>query len=94
MEDIKKFYETLKSNKTLAEEFKKQLDAAKPESEDRAAELVVKFAAAKGYSFTAEELKSLETETKALDKKELDKINAAGGLGNGLHCSILFIDFK
>ena len=90
MDNVKKFYETIKNDKTMAEEFKKQCDAANPTTEESAAELVVKFAAGKGFSFTLADLKALEAETRSLDQNELDKINAAGGAENRPTCSILF----
>ena len=90
-ESVKKFYEALKTDKAMAEELKKQFEAEKPENQDCAAKLVVKLAAGKGYSFTAEDLKALETETKSLDKDELDKVNAAGDVKFGPWCWALWI---
>lgn len=40
--------------------------------------LVVKFAAAKGYAFTVEDLKAFEAESKELSEEDLSKVNAAG----------------
>lgn len=77
-DNVKKFYEALKSDKGMADELEKAVVAAKPETEDRAAELVVKLAAEKGYVFTTAELKALDAETKKLGMEELDKVNAAG----------------
>ena len=87
-ESVKKFYEALKNDKAMAEELKTQFAAGKPEPGECAAKLMVKLAAEKGYAFTVEDLKALETETKSLDKDELDKINAAGdeGVGHGRVC--------
>ncbi len=92
-DNVKKFYEVLKSDKGMADELQEAFAAAKPETKDLAAELVVKFAAGKGYVFTMTELKALDAETKKLDMEELDKVNAAGG-ANGVWppwtCSLLW----
>ena len=90
MNNVKKFYEALKSDQSMVDELKKQLEAVKPETEDRAAELVAKLAAEKGYAFSAEEFKAMEAETRSLDKEELDKINAAGSVWPPWTCSVLF----
>ena len=84
--NAEKFYEALKNDKAMAVELETAFKAAKPETAERAAELMVKLAAGKGYSFTVDDLKALEAETKKLDKDELDKINAAGGAGIGPTC--------
>ena len=43
---------------------------------------VVKFASAKGYEFTVEDLRAFEGESQELSEEELNKINAAGIYGN------------
>lgn len=87
-ENAGKFYEALKNDKAMAAELETAFKAAKPGTAECAAKLMVKLAAEKGYVFTVEDLKALETETKSLDKDELDKINAAGdeGVGHGRVC--------
>ena len=56
-------------------------------TEAHAAELIVNFAAEKGYSFSMEELREFESETKELSREELDRINAADGIGkHGAFC--------
>ena len=89
-ETIKKFYEALKSDRSMAEALKKEFDAAKPETDERAAELVVKLAAGKGYVFTVADLKALNAETKQLGTDDLEKINAAGGVECRSACRLLW----
>ncbi len=76
-ETVKKFYEELKSNKAMVEELQKQADSVKEKSPENAAALVVKFAAARGYDFTAEDLRAFEAEIQELGSDDLDKVNAA-----------------
>ncbi len=85
-ENARKFYEALKNNKAMAAELEQAFKAAKPATAECAAGVMVKLAAGKGYSFTEDDLKALEAETKQLDKTELDKINAAGDVGTGHVC--------
>ncbi len=85
-EQVKKFYEALKTDKSMAEELKKQFEAAKPATAECAAALMVKLAAGKGYAFTVEDLRAVADETRLLDRDELDKIHAAGGAGFGPTC--------
>ncbi len=76
-ENVKKFYEALKSDKAIVKELQKQADAVEEKSPENAAALVVKFAADKGYEFTAEDLKTFEAEMQELGTDDLDKVNAA-----------------
>ena len=79
-ENVQKFYELLMNDTAVAEELKKIAagrDIADPE---KAAVLVVDFAAGKGFEFTAGELARFEQENqRELTPEELEKINAAGG---------------
>ena len=79
-ENVQKFYELLMNDKAVAEELKNIAagkDIADPE---KAAALVVEFAAGKGFDFTAGELAQFEQENqRELTPEELEKINAAGG---------------
>ena len=79
-ENVQKFYELLMNDKAAAEELKKIAagkDIAEPE---KAAAMVVEFAAGKGFDFTAGELAQFEQENQQeLTPEELEKINAAGG---------------
>ena len=79
-ENVQKFYELLMNDKAAAEELKKIAagkDIAEPE---KAAAMVVEFAAGKGFDFTAKELAEFEQENqRELTPEELEKINAAGG---------------
>ena len=77
-EMVRKFYEVLKSDAVTAGEFRDQLESAAPERMEIAAALAVKFAAGKGYVFTAEELLAFDGEAFELSREELEKINAAG----------------
>ncbi len=78
-ETVKEFYEALKSDKAMVEELQKQAEAIGEKTPENVAALLIEFAAAKGYDFTAEELKAFETEAQELNKDELDKVNAASG---------------
>jgi hypothetical protein len=87
-ENVQKFYELLMNDKAAAGELKKIAagkDIAEPE---KAAAMVVEFAAGKGFDFTAGELAQFEQENQQeLTPEELEKINAAGGgycLGGGV----------
>ena len=79
-ENVQKFYELLMNDKAVAEELKNIAagkDIADPE---KAAALVVEFAAEKGFDFTVGELAQFEIENQQeLTPEELEKINAAGG---------------
>ncbi len=96
-ESVKKFYEALKGDNAMVEELQKQADTVKEKSPENAAALVVKFAAAKGYDFTAEDLKAFEAEAQEISADELAKVQASGGKGGvciaiglgwgGLHCT-------
>ena len=81
-ENVQKFYELLMNDTAVAEELKKIAagrDIADPE---KAAVLVVDFAAGKGFEFTAGELARFEQENqRELTPEELEKINAAGAGG-------------
>ncbi len=76
-ETAKEFYEALKSDKALVEELQKQISTIGDKNQESVAAVVVKFAADKGYDFTAGDLKELNSEVVELDKDELDNINAA-----------------
>ena len=87
-ESVQKFYELLMTDPVVADELKKIAagrDIADPE---KAAVLVVDFAAKKGFDFTTRELARFEQENqRELTPEELEKINAAGGgycLGLGI----------
>ena len=79
-ENVQKFYELLLNDTAVAEELKKIAagrDIADPE---KAAVLVVDFAAEKGFDFTTRELAQFEeADQRELTPEELEKINAAGG---------------
>ena len=81
-ENVQRFYELLMNDKAVAEELKNTAvgkDIAEPE---KAAALVVEFAAGKGVDFTAGELAQFEQENqRELTPEELEKINAAGAGG-------------
>ena len=81
-ENVQKFYELLMNDKAVAEELKKIAagkDIAEPE---KAAAMVVEFAAGKGFDFTAGELAQFGQENqRELAPEELEKINAAGAGG-------------
>ena len=81
-ENVQKFYELLMNDKAAAEELKKIAagkDIAEPE---KAAAMVVEFAAGKGFDFTAGELAQFGQENqRELAPEELEKINAAGAGG-------------
>ena len=79
-ENVRKFYEALKNDKTMVEELQKRGEAVVTPNAQSAAELVVKFAAEKGYEFSVEDLKAFEAEAQELGKDDLDKINAAESL--------------
>ena len=78
-ETVKKFYEVLKNDKAMADELRKSADAVEQRTPESVAAFLVKFAAAKGYAFTTEDLKTFEAETRELRADDLNKINAAGG---------------
>ena len=79
-ENVQNFYELLMNDTAIAEELKNIAsgkDIAEPE---KAAALVVEFAAGKGFDFSAGELAQFEQENqRELSPEELDRINAAGG---------------
>ena len=81
-ENVQKFYELLMNDTTVADELKNiavDKDIADPE---KAAALVIDFAAGKGFDFTAEELAQFEQDNqRELTPEELEKINAAGAGG-------------
>ena len=81
-ENVQKFYELLMTDPVVADELKKIAagrDIADPE---KAAVLVVDFAAKKGFDFTTRELARFEQENqRELTPEELEKINAAGAGG-------------
>ena len=86
-ESVQKFYELLMTDPVVAEELKKIAagrDIADPE---KAAVLVVDFAAKKGFDFTTRELARFEQENqRELTPEELEKINAAGAGG---YCALI-----
>lgn len=77
-ENVRKFYEALKSDKAMAGELHKLADSVGAKPPDSVAAFLVKFAAAKGCEFTVEDLKTFESETRELGADDLNKINAAG----------------
>ena len=81
-ENVQKFYELLMNDTAVADELKNIAagkDIADPE---KASELVVDFAAEKGFEFTAAELAQFEQEIlQELSPDELEKITAAGAGG-------------
>lgn len=77
-EKVAEFYETLKADKTLAEELTKIVKESKSDSFESAAKLVVAFASKKGFSFSTEDIKGFETEAREMSPKELDRVDAAG----------------
>ncbi len=78
-ESVRNFYEALKSDKAMAGELHRLADSSGQKTPESVAALLVKFAAAKGYEFTAEDLKTFESETRELGADDLNKVNAAGG---------------
>ena len=78
-ETVKKFYEALKNDKAMADELRKSADSVEERTPESVAVFLVKFAATKGYEFTAEDLKTFEAQTRELGADDLKKINAAGG---------------
>lgn len=76
-ENVRKFYERLKGNKSLVEAFRKTMEGAKSNSEGEAFDVVVKFAEREGFTFSAAELKTFEAEAKELSPEELSNISAA-----------------
>lgn len=90
-ENVVKFYEALKADKNLAEEFKKAAASANLDSPEKAANLTVKFAAEKGYPFSADNLKAFESEARELSPEELNNVNAAGSIDYGGGCVLLGI---
>lgn len=86
-DNVGKFYEALKNDSDMARLLQRLAEDIGEMTEAHAAELIVKFAAEKGYSFSMEELQEFESETKELSREELDRINAADGIGkHGAFC--------
>ena len=78
--NVQKFYELLMNDKAVAEELKNIAAGKDIADSEKAAALVVEFAAGKGFDFTAGELAQFEQENqRELTPEELEKINAAGG---------------
>ena len=79
-ENVQKFYELLMNDKAVAEELKNIAAGQNIAVPEKAAVLVVDFAAGKGFDFTARELAQFEQDNqRELTPEELEKINAAGG---------------
>ena len=79
-ENVQKFYELLMNDKAVAEELKNIAAGQNIADQEKAAVLVVDFAAGKGFDFTARELAQFEQDNqRELTPEELEKINAAGG---------------
>ena len=86
-DNVGKFYEALKNDSDMARLLQRLAEDIGEMTEAHAAELIVNFAAEKGYSFSMEELREFESETKELSREELDRINAADGIGkHGAFC--------
>ena len=79
-ENVQKFYELLVNDTAAAEELKNMAVGKDIDNPEKAAEMVVEFAAGKGFEFTAEDLAQFEQENQQeLTPEELEKISAAGG---------------
>ncbi len=79
-ENVQKFYELLMNDTAAADELKNIADGKDIADPEKAAVMVVEFAAGKGFGFTAGELAQFEIENQQeLTPEELEKINAAGG---------------
>ena len=76
MDNVRKFYEELKSNKALCDEIKARSEHLGPEYAKKAFELAVEFGKEKGFDFTIEELVAFEKETQELSPEELEAVNA------------------
>ena len=87
-ENVGKFYEALKSDKAMVEELQKLGNADGNKTPESSLAQVVKFAAAKGYVFTLEDLKAFEAESKELSEEDLSKVNAAAGVSGYLRGSL------
>ncbi len=86
-DNVGKFYEALRNDSDMARLLQRLAEDIGEMTEAHAAELIVNFAAEKGYSFSMEELREFESETKELSREELDRINAADGIGkHGAFC--------
>ena len=81
-ENVQKFYELLINDTAVAEELKNIAAGKDVDEPEKAAALVVEFAAGKDFDFTAGELAQFEQENqRELTPEELEKINAAGAGG-------------
>ena len=79
-ENVRKFYEFLMNDSAAAEELKNIAVGKDIDEPEKAAALVVGFAAGKGFDFSVGDLSEFEQENqRELTPEELDKINAAGG---------------
>ncbi len=78
-ENVKAFYEALKADKAMAADLQKACEGIT--EADKAVEAVIAFGKAKGFDFTADDLKAFESEAQELNAKDLDKVNAADGGG-------------
>lgn len=79
IENVKKFYDVLKGDREAAERFILAMESAKLNSMEEGFDFVAKFAAEKGYDFSAADLKAAEESARELSVEELDNVNAAGG---------------
>ena len=87
-ENVQKFYELLMNDTAVADELKNAAGGKDIADPEKAAAVVVDFAAGKGFDFTAAELAQFEQDNqRELTPEELEKITAAGGgycLGLGI----------
>jgi len=77
-ENIKKFYDELKTNKGMMEEMQNFLKAEKAETAEQCKAAIVEFASRNNLTFTLDELNAFEKETEQLSEEELDLVSAAG----------------
>ncbi len=75
-ESVKAFYEALKADQAMAADLQKACEGIT--EADKAVEAVIAFGKAKGFDFTADDIKAIEAEAQELNAEDLDKVNAAG----------------
>ena len=89
MENVRKFYEALKTNPAMAEELNDASAELNRRVAQEAFERIAEFARSNGYDITADDLKEYETQAQELSAEELEEVNAgrsfciAIGLGWG-----------
>ena len=87
MENVKKFYEALKSDEALrgrAEALDAKYGGTSPDEAALTADLIT-FAKSEGYDFTAEELEAYANAPKHIDDDELEAV--AGGASDTKACA-------